>query len=96
MYGFTTSQAGFVQLASGIGMLGGTYVSGRYSDYVFRRWKTKRLNVVVFEDRLRATWPGIVLLVIGCLMMGWGLQTAVHWAVPALGAVIAGWGGGCS
>lgn len=91
VYGFTTSQAGFVQLASGIGMLGGTYLSGRYSDYVFRQWKAKRGGIVVPEDRLRATWPGIVLLVIGCLMLGWALVTGVHWAVPSLGAIIAGW-----
>jgi MFS family permease len=91
VYGFTVAQAGLVQLVSGIGMLVGTYLSGRYSDYVFRNWRTKR-GVTVPEDRLRATWPAIIALVVGCLMMGWALVTGVHWAVPSLGAIIAGAG----
>ncbi|KAI9033446.1 major facilitator superfamily domain-containing protein [Hyaloraphidium curvatum] len=92
VYGFTTSQAGFVQLASGVGMLFGNYFSGRFSDRGYRAWRQRRGGVAVPEDRLRATWPGVVLLVAGSLTMGWSLVTAVSWVVSALGTVIAGVG----
>lgn len=92
LYNFTVSQVGYVQLASGIGMFGATFVMGQYSNYVFLKWKNIRGGVAVPEDRLRATWPAIATIVAGCLILGWTLVARTHWSVPALGSVIAGWG----
>lgn len=91
-YGFTVAQAGYVQLASGVGMLVSTFVMGQYNNHVYRVWKDKRNGVVVPEDRLKATWPAIITIVWGCLMLGWSLVAQAHWAVPAFGAVVAGFG----
>lgn len=92
IYGFSTSQAGFVQLATGASMLLGTYASGQFSDFTFKSWKFKRGGTVIPEDRLRATWPAILILVTGSLMLGWSLVTALSWIVSSLGACLTGFG----
>jgi MFS family permease len=92
IYGFSTSQAGFVQLAAGVAMLAGTLFSGKYSDWKYRVWKARRNGVAVPEDRLRATFPSIFILVIGSLILGWSLVTAVSWILSAFGALVTGFG----
>ncbi|KAI9031093.1 major facilitator superfamily domain-containing protein [Hyaloraphidium curvatum] len=92
IYGFSTAQAGFVQLTAGVGMLAGTYASGRYSDRTYRLWKQRRGGVIVPEDRLRATIPAIFVLVAGSLLLGWTLAFATGWPASAAGAVVLGIG----
>lgn len=91
-YGFSTSQAGFVQLTTGLFMLLGTFFSGRYSDRTYRVWKERRKGVVVPEDRLRATVPAIWIMCSGNLVLGWSLALHGPWPLAAFGACLTGFG----
>jgi MFS family permease len=68
----TPLQAGLFYLAPGFGYLCGTFLGGRYSDNVVRRWIVKRNNKRIPEDRLRAgLLPFFTLLPGTVLIYGW-------------------------
>jgi hypothetical protein len=73
-------------------MLLATVTMGQYTNYIFRTWKAKRNGVAVPEDRLRSTWPAIVTIVTGCLIMGCATEAKAPWIVPAIGSFIAEYG----
>ncbi|KAJ3341843.1 hypothetical protein HDU93_003964 [Gonapodya sp. JEL0774] len=91
-YGFSISQAGYVQLFMGSGMLLTTFVSGYMTDTAVRTWKARRHGVAVPEDRLRNSWVPLTVLVLGCLIHGWSIRYRAHWTVPAVGAWLTGFG----
>jgi MFS family permease len=68
----TPLQAGLFYLAPGFGYLCGTFLGGRYSDIIVRRWIVKRNNTRIPEDRLRAgLLPFFTLLPGTVLVYGW-------------------------
>jgi MFS family permease len=68
----TPLQAGLFYLAPGFGYLCGTFLGGRYSDIIVRRWIVKRNNKRIPEDRLRAGLvPFFTLLPATVLVYGW-------------------------
>ncbi|KXS18901.1 MFS general substrate transporter [Gonapodya prolifera JEL478] len=91
-YNFTVSQAGYVQLFMGTGMLLTTFVSGQLTDRAVRNWKLRRNGVSVPEDRLRSSWIPLVSLILGCLIHGWSITYRTHWAIPSIGAWLTGFG----
>ncbi|CDK28657.1 unnamed protein product [Kuraishia capsulata CBS 1993] len=61
-------------LAPGMGYLTATFFSGKWSDYILIRQKTKRNGKVMFEDRLKAAIVPFAAVPPTILIYGWSLQ----------------------
>jgi len=74
----TPLQSGLFYLAPGCGYLVGTFMGGRYADFMVRKWIKKRGGVRVPEDRLRSALPFMGVAVPGCILIyGWGVDKNV-------------------
>lgn len=66
--------SGLFYLAPGLGYFLGTFIGGRWADYVVRQW-TKKRGRRVPEDRLRqAFWPLAVVYPVSVLVFGWSVE----------------------
>lgn len=64
-------------------------LSGQYTDLVMKRLaKSKGLENVYPELRLRATFPSFVLIPVGYLIYGWTSQKAVGVYAPFIGLFV--------
>ncbi|KAH8885358.1 MFS general substrate transporter [Thozetella sp. PMI_491] len=71
----TPMEGGFFYLAPGVGYLVGTFLGGRYADYVVKKYIKKR-GVRVPEDRLRSAVPFLgVIIPVSVLVYGWAVET---------------------
>ncbi|KAF7323431.1 Major facilitator superfamily transporter protein [Mycena chlorophos] len=71
-------QSGLFYLAPGAGYLAGTFMGGRYADYIVRKWIVKRGGERVPEDRLRSCLPFLGVVIPGCMLVyGWTLEKRV-------------------
>ncbi|RKP26889.1 major facilitator superfamily domain-containing protein [Syncephalis pseudoplumigaleata] len=86
-YAFSTSQVGLSYIASGLGNVLGTVISGRYLDYLIARAKAQSKKPAA-EVRLIALWPSAVLTPLGFLMYGWFIERNFHWSLPLFGSFI--------
>lgn len=93
VYGFSTSAAGLVFIAGGIGTLIGLFYVGYYSDETLRR-RAAAGKTITPEDRLPLiiTIPGSLAFPIGLFVYGWSAEENVHWIVPQIGTAITGFG----
>ncbi|KAI8088705.1 major facilitator superfamily domain-containing protein [Halteromyces radiatus] len=75
-YGFESWQTGLSFLGAGLGNIVGSFISGAISDYLLKRARTKRGGKPLTEDRLTMNaWPGgFILVPLGVLIFGWGIQ----------------------
>lgn len=74
----TPMQGGLFYLAPGCGYLTGTFMGGRYADYVVRRWIVKRGGVRVPEDRMRSALPFMGGVIPACMLVyGWSVEKEV-------------------
>lgn len=93
VYGFSTSAAGLVFIAGGIGTLLGLFYVGNFSD---RTLKTRAAagKRITPEDRLPPiiTVPGSLAFPIGLFVYGWSVEAHVHWIIPQIGTAITGFG----
>ncbi|KAJ2905511.1 hypothetical protein MKZ38_005155 [Zalerion maritima] len=72
----TPMEGGLFYLAPGGGYLAGTFIGGRYADFVVRKWISKRDGVRVPEDRLRSAIPFMGIAIPACILIyGWGVET---------------------
>jgi predicted MFS family arabinose efflux permease len=70
-------QCGLLYLAPGVGYMVGTLGSGRWADYVSRKWYKKRDMVFVAEDRLYAVMPFMMVMLPTCMLIyGWSVERA--------------------
>ncbi|KAF7294529.1 Major facilitator superfamily transporter protein [Mycena indigotica] len=75
-FGLTTPiQSGLFYLAPGMGYITGTFMGGRYADYIVKKWIVKRNGERVPEDRLRSCVPFLGGVIPGCMLIyGWSLE----------------------
>lgn len=75
-FGLTSPiQSGLFFLAPGCGYILGTFVGGRYADYITITWQAKRGGVRIPEDRLRSALPFMGIAIPSCMLIyGWSVE----------------------
>lgn len=93
VYGFSTSGAGLVFIAGGIGTLLGLLYVGNFSDRTLKNRAAAGKRITP-EDRLPPiiTVPGSLAFPIGLFVYGWSAEAHVHWIIPQVGTAITGFG----
>ena len=93
VYGFTTSAAGLVFIAGGIGTLLGLFYVGNFSDRTLKNRAAAGKRITP-EDRLPPiiTVPGSLAFPIGLFVYGWSVEAHVHSIIPQIGTAITGFG----
>lgn len=93
VYGFSTSAAGLVFIAGGIGTLLGLFYVGNFSDRTLKNRAAAGKRITP-EDRLPPiiTVPGSLAFPIGLFVYGWSVEAHVHWIIPQIGTAITGFG----
>ncbi|KAI9006467.1 major facilitator superfamily domain-containing protein [Hyaloraphidium curvatum] len=92
LYGYNPQQIGLFLMSSGFGFIAGSLLGGYEADRIFKKWKDIRGGLVIAEDRLRSTPPGLVAVPLGLLLYGWPVQAHMNAAVPTVGMFILGFG----
>ncbi|KAH9906721.1 major facilitator superfamily domain-containing protein [Xylariomycetidae sp. FL2044] len=73
----TPMQGGLFYLAPGCGYLTGTFLGGRYADYVVKKYIKKR-GVRIPEDRLYSALPFMGIVIPACILIyGWCVEKDV-------------------
>ncbi|KAI0842538.1 MFS general substrate transporter [Hypoxylon sp. FL0890] len=77
-YNLTTPmQGGLFYLAPGCGYLLGTFIGGRYADYVVKKYIKKR-GIRIPEDRMYSALPFMGIIIPGCVLIyGWSVEKDV-------------------
>ncbi|KAI1081092.1 MFS general substrate transporter [Whalleya microplaca] len=77
-YNLTTPlQGGLFYLAPGCGYLTGTFLGGRYADFVVKKYIKKR-GIRIPEDRLYSALPFMGIVIPGCVLIyGWCVEKNV-------------------
>ncbi|KAI2628494.1 MFS general substrate transporter [Hypoxylon sp. NC1633] len=76
-YGLDTPlQGGLFYLCPGVGYFVGTFLGGRYADYMVKEYIKKR-GVRIPEDRLRSAVPFMLVIAVCILIYGWTVEMAV-------------------
>ncbi|KAI1416192.1 MFS general substrate transporter [Hypoxylon sp. FL1857] len=77
-YNLTTPmQGGLFYLAPGCGYLVGTFIGGRYADYVVKKYIKKR-GIRIPEDRMYSALPFMGIIIPGCVLIyGWSVEKDV-------------------
>ncbi|KAK8068781.1 hypothetical protein PG994_005397 [Apiospora phragmitis] len=93
VYGFSTTAAGLVFLAGGLGTLAGLAYIAHFSDRNLKR-RAAAGKPVTPEARLplTVTIPGALTFPLGLFVYGWSAEAHVHWIVPQLGTAVTGFG----
>ena len=93
IYGFSTSAAGLVFLAGGIGTLSGLFYVGSFSDRTLKK-RVAAGKTITPEDRLPPiiTIPGSLTFPIGLFVYGWIAEEHAHRINPQIGTAITGFG----
>lgn len=75
-FGLTSPiQSGLFYLAPGCGYIAGTFLGGRYADYITKAWIKKRGGVRISEDRLRSCVPFMGIAMPACMLIyGWSIE----------------------
>ncbi|KAK1589802.1 major facilitator superfamily transporter [Colletotrichum navitas] len=86
--------SGLFYLAPGAGLLVGSTIGGRVSDYTVKRYIRKRNGLRLPQDRLNSSLPAVfIVLPAGTLIFGWSLQKEVGGvALPVVSSFIQGLG----
>jgi hypothetical protein len=84
-------QSGLFYIAPGCGYLAGTFVGGRYADYVVKKYMSLS-GTRIPEDRLRSCLPFLGIVIPACMLVyGWSVEKAVGGIpVPVLAMFIQG------
>ena len=93
VYGVSTSAAGLVFTAGGIGTLLGLFYVGNFSDRTLKNRAAAGKRITP-EDRLPPiiTVPGSLAFPIGLFVYGWSVEAHLHWIIPQIGTAITGFG----
>ncbi|CAG8545472.1 5842_t:CDS:2 [Funneliformis mosseae] len=91
-YGLTASQTGLVFLAPGIGLMSGSLVGGRLSDYVLRKKMRERDGSYAPELRLHSAWLGVILIPTAYFSFGWLLESDACIVYPLIAMFLGGFG----
>ncbi|KAF7731399.1 hypothetical protein EC973_000207 [Apophysomyces ossiformis] len=87
VYGFDSWQTGLSFLGAGIGNVLGSVLSGKISDYLLKKARSRRGGIPKKEDRLTLNaWPGgFILIPFGVLLFGWSVMLRLIYWVPIVG-----------
>jgi MFS family permease len=93
-YGFSESQSGLVYISLTVGTLTGVVLCTFSLDYfyvhgLFGKRREDGANPRS-ENRLIPAIPAMLAFPAGLFIYGWCLESHVHWAVPAIGALLCG------
>lgn len=93
VYNFSTTSAGLVFVAGGLGTLAGLLYIGYFSDSTIQR-RAAMGKPVPPEARLPLviTLPGSLSFPCGLFIYGWSIEARLHWIVPQVGTAITGFG----
>ena len=71
-------QGGLFYLAPGLGYVAGSFIGGRYADYIVKKWIKKRNGLRIPEDRLRSCVPFMGIVIPVCILVyAWGVDREV-------------------
>ncbi|KAI8987088.1 major facilitator superfamily domain-containing protein [Pilobolus umbonatus] len=88
-YGLNSWQVGLCYLAYGVGLMSGSVLSGRYSDFVLKRLTQKKGPEKIYPElRMRAVFPAFILIPAGYLIYGWSTQFIIGLYVPIIGLFV--------
>lgn len=74
----TPLQSGLLYIAPGGGYSIGTFLGGRWADYIVRRWIHKRGGVHVPEDWLKSCLPFMIMVIPACILIyGWMVEKSL-------------------
>ncbi|GBB87386.1 hypothetical protein RclHR1_13850004 [Rhizophagus clarus] len=91
-YGLSASQIGLVFLAPGIGLMSGSLIGGKLSDYVLSKKMKNRGGAYVPELRLHSAWFGSILIPLAYFSFGWLLENGVYIFYPLFVMFLGGFG----
>ncbi|RIA82508.1 major facilitator superfamily domain-containing protein [Glomus cerebriforme] len=91
-YGLTASQVGLVFLAPGIGLMSGSLIGGKLSDYILSKKMKKSGGDYVPELRLHSAWFGSILIPLAYFSFGWLLENGVYFVYPLITMFLGGFG----
>ncbi|CAB4394086.1 unnamed protein product [Rhizophagus irregularis] len=91
-YGLSASQIGLVFLAPGLGLMSGSLVGGKLSDYVLSKRMKKIGGNYLPELRLYSAWFGSILIPLAYFSFGWLLENGVSIFYPLFTMFIGGFG----
>ncbi|KAI0643019.1 MFS general substrate transporter [Trametes meyenii] len=89
-YGYDALRIGLILLAFGVGSVLGSVVGGRYSDYIFRKLKTRNGGMSYPEMRLLSTMIPMLLLPPSVIAYGWICERRLHVAAICVTLFLAG------
>ncbi|CEP09811.1 hypothetical protein [Parasitella parasitica] len=89
IYGYTSTVVGLCYLVFGFGLMCGSVISGRYSDYIIRKLRENKGPGMVYPElRLRAAFPSFVLIPAGYLIYAWTTEEGVGVYAPLIGLFV--------
>jgi len=91
-YGLTASQIGLVFLAPGFGLMSGSLVGGKLSDYILSKKMKKCGGTYIPELRLHSVWFGSILVPLAYFSFGWLLENGVYIVYPLIAMFLGGFG----
>ncbi|RIB15131.1 major facilitator superfamily domain-containing protein [Gigaspora rosea] len=81
--GVSTSTLGLLFIPSGIGLMVGSFIGGKYSDLVIK-WKKSKLNddeSIQPEVRINSIWIATIIVPAVYILYGWLFEREIHIAV---------------
>ncbi|CAJ0838094.1 34_t:CDS:2 [Entrophospora sp. SA101] len=91
-YKLTSTLVGLVFLAPGAGLMFGSVIGGKWSDYVLKKAIQKNNGVAYPEMRIFSSWVGVILIPLSYLIYGWLLEAKVHIVFPLIFMFSGGFG----
>ena len=87
-------ESGLFYIAPGCGYIVGTFMGGRWADYIVKKWIRKRGGRRIPEDRLKSCLVFLGIVIPGCMLVyGWTVEKAVGGIpVPVLAMFVQGIG----
>ncbi|CAG8510738.1 major facilitator superfamily domain-containing protein [Gigaspora rosea] len=82
-YGVSTSTLGLLFIPSGIGLMVGSFIGGKYSDLVIK-WKKSKQNddeSIQPEVRINSIWIATLIVPAANILYGWLFEREIHIAV---------------
>ncbi|KAI0671082.1 major facilitator superfamily domain-containing protein [Trametes maxima] len=89
-YNYGALNIGLVLLAFGIGSVLGSVIGGRYSDYIFKKFKTRNGGMNYPEMRLLSTMIPMLLLPPSVIAYGWICERRIHVAAICVTLFLSG------
>lgn len=91
-YGLSASQIGLVFLAPGLGLMSGSLIGGKLSDYVLSKKMKKNGGNYLPELRLYSAWFGSILIPLAYFSFGWLLENGGFIFYPLFTMFLGGFG----